>query len=42
MNYIENLENSIAKYKGEEAACVFGSGFLTNLGLIPVLHQVKI
>ncbi len=35
------LENSIAKYKGEEAACVFGSGFLTNVGLIPVIASSK-
>ena len=37
----KKLENSIAKYKGEEAACVFGSGFLTNLGIIPVITSSK-
>ena len=37
----KKLENSIAKYKGEESACVFGSGFLTNLGIIPVITSSK-
>lgn len=31
------LETALAKWKGEEAACVFGSGYLTNLGVIGAL-----
>lgn len=31
------LERSLAKFKGTEAACVFGSGYLANAGIIPVL-----
>ncbi|MGE3714840.1 MAG: aminotransferase class I/II-fold pyridoxal phosphate-dependent enzyme, partial [Alphaproteobacteria bacterium] len=31
------LENLLAETKGTEAACVFGSGYLANLGVIPAL-----
>jgi 8-amino-7-oxononanoate synthase len=31
------LEEALADHKGNEAACVFGSGYLTNLGVIPAL-----
>jgi len=31
------LETSLAQYKGTEAAIVFGSGYLANLGAIPAL-----
>lgn len=34
--YIE-LESALAKYKGTEAACIFGSGYLANLGAIPAI-----
>lgn len=33
----EKLEKKIARFKAAEAACVFGSGYLTNVGVIPVL-----
>jgi 8-amino-7-oxononanoate synthase len=33
----EELELALAKYKGTEAACVFGSGYLANIGAIPAL-----
>ena len=33
----DELENILADYKGVEAACVFGSGYLANLGTIPAL-----
>lgn len=33
---IEALEAKLAAFKGCEAACVFGSGYLTNAGVIPV------
>ncbi len=33
----QELEERLARFKGAEAACVFGSGYLTNLGVIPVL-----
>jgi 8-amino-7-oxononanoate synthase len=31
------LEARLAAFKGTEAACVFGSGYLTNAGVIPTL-----
>ena len=31
------LESRLAGLKGTEAACVFGSGYLANSGIIPVL-----
>jgi 8-amino-7-oxononanoate synthase len=31
------LEARLARFKGSDAACVFGSGYLTNLGVIPAL-----
>jgi 8-amino-7-oxononanoate synthase len=31
------LEERLAGFKGTEAACVFGSGYLANTGIIPVL-----
>ncbi len=31
------LETALAAFKGTEAACVFGSGYLANLGVIPAL-----
>jgi 8-amino-7-oxononanoate synthase len=31
------LEGRLAKMKGDEAACVFGSGYLANAGIAPVL-----
>ncbi|RAI44305.1 8-amino-7-oxononanoate synthase [Rhodoplanes roseus] len=31
------LEERLARLKGAEAACVFGSGYLTNTGVIPAL-----
>lgn len=31
------LETRLARLKGTESACVFGSGYLTNLGVIPAL-----
>lgn len=31
------LEHRLARYKGLEAACVFGSGYLANTGIIPSL-----
>jgi glycine C-acetyltransferase/8-amino-7-oxononanoate synthase len=31
------LEAALAKFKGTEAALVFGSGYLANLGLVPAL-----
>jgi len=33
----ENLETAIADYMGTESSLIFGSGFLTNLGVIPAL-----
>ncbi|HET9161810.1 MAG TPA: aminotransferase class I/II-fold pyridoxal phosphate-dependent enzyme, partial [Caulobacteraceae bacterium] len=32
---VEALETELARFKGTEAACVFGSGYVTNLGVIP-------
>ncbi|ATQ42054.1 8-amino-7-oxononanoate synthase [Caulobacter mirabilis] len=34
---IEDLETRLARLKGAEAACVFGSGYLANTGIIPTL-----
>ena len=34
---IEALEQRLARLKGAEAACVFGSGYLANTGIIPTL-----
>ncbi len=31
------LEDKLARLKGTEAACVFGSGYLANFGIIPAL-----
>jgi 8-amino-7-oxononanoate synthase len=33
----DELESALADYKNTEAACVFGSGYLANLGAIPAL-----
>lgn len=33
----DELESALAEYKGTQAACVFGSGYLANLGVIPAL-----
>jgi 8-amino-7-oxononanoate synthase len=34
---LAELERRLAKWKGTEAACVFGSGYLANAGIIPAL-----
>jgi 8-amino-7-oxononanoate synthase len=36
---LEELERKLAAFKGAEAACVFGSGYLTNVGVIPTLAR---
>jgi 8-amino-7-oxononanoate synthase len=33
----DQLEARLARLKGTEAACIFGSGYLANMGIIPVL-----
>jgi 8-amino-7-oxononanoate synthase len=33
----EALESRLARLKGTEGACVFGSGYLANIGIIPAL-----
>ncbi len=33
----DELESRIARLKGTEAACVFGSGYLANTGIVPAL-----
>jgi 8-amino-7-oxononanoate synthase len=33
----DKLESRLARLKGTEAACVFGSGYLANIGIIPAL-----
>lgn len=35
------LETRLARLKGTEAACVFGSGYLANAGIIPTLTGAK-
>jgi 8-amino-7-oxononanoate synthase len=32
-----SLEARLAEFKGTEAACIFGSGYLANIGIIPAL-----
>ncbi|WP_138378784.1 8-amino-7-oxononanoate synthase [Luteithermobacter gelatinilyticus] len=34
---IEELETCLARFKGTEAACVFSSGYMANIGIIPCL-----
>jgi len=36
-NLYKTLEDNLAKFKKGESACVFGSGFLTNIGVIPAI-----
>jgi 8-amino-7-oxononanoate synthase len=37
---IEDLETRLARLKGTEAGCVFGSGYLANTGIVPTLTGV--
>lgn len=41
MTLHEELESKIAQFKGTEAAIVFSSGYMTNLGAIPALVGEK-
>jgi 8-amino-7-oxononanoate synthase len=34
---LSELEDKLAAFKGTQAACVFGSGYLANFGIIPAL-----
>jgi 8-amino-7-oxononanoate synthase len=36
-DYHHELEQAIARYKGKEAALLFGSGYMANSGMIPAL-----
>lgn len=38
---LEQLETRLARMKGTEAACVFGSGYLANTGIVPTLAGAK-
>jgi 8-amino-7-oxononanoate synthase len=33
----DELEARLARFKGTAAACVFGSGYLANTGIVPAL-----
>ena len=35
----KKLEKKIAIFKDEESVCIFGSGFLTNIGIIPAISS---
>ncbi|MET0181264.1 MAG: aminotransferase class I/II-fold pyridoxal phosphate-dependent enzyme [Caulobacterales bacterium] len=36
---LDELERKLAAFKGAEAACVFGSGYLANIGIAPTLMR---